>query len=77
MNGLVAVVEVTVVTLLYTILIPMLFILISTWFCYAPVTLGGQCPLDYSITQSEIYRRGNVENGWKSLIMVDHAWKCQ
>ena len=28
-------------------------------------------------TQSEIYRRGNVENGWKSLIMVDHAWKCQ
>ena len=27
--------------------------------------------------QSEIYRRGNVENGWKSLIMVDHAWKCQ
>ena len=29
------------------------------------------------ITQSEIYRRGNVENGWKSLIMVDHAWKCQ
>ena len=29
------------------------------------------------ISQSEIYRRGNVENGWKSLIMVDHAWKCQ
>ena len=29
------------------------------------------------ITQSEIYRRGNVENGWKSLIIVDHAWKCQ
>ena len=28
-------------------------------------------------SQSEIYRRGNVENGWKSLIMVDHAWKCQ
>ena len=27
--------------------------------------------------QSEIYRRGNVENGWKPLIMVDHAWKCQ
>ena len=24
-------------------------------------------------TQSEIYRRGNVENGWKSLITVDHA----
>ena len=32
---------------------------------------------DYRCTQSEIYRRGNVENGWKSLIMVDHAWKCQ
>ena len=30
-----------------------------------------------SNSQSEIYRRGNVENGWKSLIMVDHAWKCQ
>ena len=30
-----------------------------------------------SIAQSEIYRRGNVEDGWKSLIMVDHAWKCQ
>ena len=28
-------------------------------------------------TQSEIYRRGNVENSWKSLIMVDHAWKSQ
>ena len=28
-------------------------------------------------TQSEIYSRGNVENGWKSLIMVDHAWKYQ
>ena len=27
--------------------------------------------------QSEIYRRGNVENGWKSLIMVNYAWKCQ
>ena len=30
-----------------------------------------------SVSQSKIYRRGNVENGWKSLIMVDHAWKCQ
>ena len=26
---------------------------------------------------TEIYRRGNVENGWKSLIMANHAWKCQ
>ena len=30
-----------------------------------------------STTQSEIYRRGNVENGWKLLIMVDHARKRQ
>ena len=25
------------------------------------------------LPQSKIYRRGNVENGWESLIMVDHA----
>ena len=35
------------------------------------------CAKKIVITQSEIYRRGNVENGWKSLIMLDHAWKCQ
>ena len=34
-------------------------------------------PMYTAHTQSEIYRRGNVENGWKLLIMVDHAWKCQ
>ena len=32
---------------------------------------------DDDTTQSEVYRRSNIENGWKSLIMVDHAWKCQ
>ena len=37
----------------------------------------GQLQLRMYTSQSEIYRRGNVENGWKSLIMVDHAWKCQ
>ena len=38
----------------------------------------GSDPTHYHMyTQSEIYRRGNVENGWKSLIMVDYAWKCQ
>ena len=31
----------------------------------------------FLLTQSEIYRRGIVENGYKLLIMVDHAWKCQ
>ena len=38
---------------------------------YTPTLSTARAP------QSEIYRRGNVENGWKSLIMVDHAWKCQ
>ena len=41
------------------------------------VFYGQEPPSGESTTQSEIYRRGNVENGWKSLIMVDHAWKCQ
>ena len=37
----------------------------------------GETKFNKMAPQSEIYRRGNVENGWKSLIMVDHAWKCQ
>ena len=33
--------------------------------------------IEYSSTQSKIYRRGNVDYAWKSLIIADYAWNSQ